>query len=119
MKHYVAAILAISFLDIFNEGIVRGSFGSQMMPRNQCEDLHLEEIDIRRISSYEEHETPFKAVILVTKNGFRICVPHNLQWVKNAIRNLDQRPKPKVPKKRKSSSRRKATSTSRPKRRTN
>ncbi|XP_015283722.1 PREDICTED: lymphotactin-like [Gekko japonicus] len=118
MKLYMAAILAISFLDIFNEGIVRGSFGSQVMPENRCTDLYTEEIDIKRIASYENHERPFKAVIFITNRGFRICVQHDLPWVQNAIQKLDQKPKPRPHKKPKPSSRRRAISTSRPKART-
>nr|XP_056714147.1 lymphotactin-like [Euleptes europaea] len=118
MKLYMAAILAISFLDIFNEGIMRGSFGSQMMPLDSCLDLHTEELDIRRLSGYEEQERPFKAVIFVTKKGFRICVPHDLLWVQNTIEILNQGTKPRPPKRKKYPSKRRARPTSRPKART-
>uniref|UniRef100_A0ACB8FGE5 Uncharacterized protein n=1 Tax=Sphaerodactylus townsendi TaxID=933632 RepID=A0ACB8FGE5_9SAUR len=115
MKLNMAAILAISFLGIFNEGIIRGSFGSQMMPRGSCVDLPTTEIDFRRISGFEEQETPIKVVTFIINKVKRICVPHDLPWVQTTIKRLKQKPKPGLLKRKNSSSRLRASSTSRPK----
>ncbi|XP_013924779.1 PREDICTED: cytokine SCM-1 beta-like [Thamnophis sirtalis] len=91
MKLYLAIILAISFLENFEVNIIRGTLGSQTLAHNSCVNLHTEEINIRRLESYEIHHHPKKVVILITKRGVKVCVPHDASWVNDRIRNLDQR----------------------------
>nr|XP_020640580.1 lymphotactin-like [Pogona vitticeps] len=91
MKFYVAAILAIAFLENFKVHIIRETVGSQTMALSSCVDLRPTEINIRRISGYEKQNRPIKAVIFITKTGVKVCVPHNLPWVKRTINKLDQK----------------------------
>ncbi|XP_066477361.1 lymphotactin-like [Tiliqua scincoides] len=91
MKIYLAAFLAIASLELFNVYIVRGSVGSQIMPLSSCVDLDPAQINIRRISHYETQHRPVKAVIFITRRGVKICVPHDLPWVQDAIQTLDQK----------------------------
>ncbi|KAJ6662226.1 hypothetical protein lerEdw1_012389 [Lerista edwardsae] len=95
MKIYLAAFLAIASLELFHMNIVRGSVGSQIMSPSSCVNLRLTEIKIRRLSDYEIKSTPVKAVIFITRNGVKICVPHDLPWVQNTMKKLDQKKKRK------------------------
>ncbi|XP_007428211.1 lymphotactin [Python bivittatus] len=91
MRFYLAVILAISFLENFKVHIVRGTLGTQAMAHNSCVSLRTEKISIRRIANYEIQNHPQKVVILITRNGIKICVPHNLPWVNQTINTLDKR----------------------------
>ncbi|XP_070607820.1 lymphotactin-like [Erythrolamprus reginae] len=91
MRLYLAIILAISFLANFKVHIIRGTFGSQPLPVNSCLDLRTEEINIRNLENYEVHHHPKKVVILITKRGVKVCVPHDAPWVNDAIRKLDKK----------------------------
>ncbi|XP_061484262.1 lymphotactin-like isoform X2 [Rhineura floridana] len=70
--------------------LCRGTFGSQTMPLNSCVDLHTSEINIKRIADYERQTIPVKAVIFITKNGVKVCVPYDLAWVKKNIHKLER-----------------------------
>ncbi|XP_077198144.1 lymphotactin-like [Paroedura picta] len=113
MKLYMVALLTLSFLDNFSGGTVRGSLDSQMMPRSQCISLHTKVIRINNISSYEEQESPVKAVIFINRDGVRICVPHNLRWVKKAINGLKQRSKSEASRRRLTSGHKATSATTR------
>ncbi|XP_062983708.1 lymphotactin-like [Elgaria multicarinata webbii] len=91
MKLYVAAILAISFLENFKVFIFKGTFGSQTLALSSCVDLDSRVINIQRIADYETQTRPIKAVIFITKSGVKVCVPHNLPWVKRHINKLKRR----------------------------
>ncbi|XP_063160505.1 lymphotactin-like [Candoia aspera] len=91
MRLYLAVILAISFLENFKVHIVRGTLGTQAMASNSCVKLHTEKISIRRIANYETQNHPQKVVILITRNGIKICVPHNLPWVNKTLKTLNKR----------------------------
>ncbi|XP_034271140.1 lymphotactin-like [Pantherophis guttatus] len=91
MRLYLAIILAISFLENFKVLIIRGTLGSQPLAVNSCLSLHTEEINIKQLEHYEKHEHPRKVVILITRRGVKICVPHDAPWVNNAIRKLNKK----------------------------
>ncbi|XP_067322403.1 lymphotactin-like [Anolis sagrei] len=91
MRPYVAAILAIVFLDSFGVHIVRETKASQTMALSACISLQSTEINIKRIADYVEQTSPVKAVILITRSGVKICVPHNLPWVKKTVQKLNQK----------------------------
>ncbi|XP_008106056.2 cytokine SCM-1 beta [Anolis carolinensis] len=91
MRPYMAAILAIAFLESFSVSIIRETMASQTMARSSCIPLQSTEINIRRIIDYIEQTRPVKAVILITRRGVKICVPHNLPWVKETIKKLKQK----------------------------
>ncbi|XP_042315505.1 lymphotactin-like [Sceloporus undulatus] len=91
MKLYVAAILAIVFLENFNVHIVRETLGSQTMALSSCVDLDPSVIHIRRLADYEIQTRPIKAVILITRRGVKVCVPHDRDWVKEVVKKLDER----------------------------
>ncbi|KAG8136748.1 hypothetical protein E2320_005307 [Naja naja] len=91
MRLYLAIILAISFLENFKVHIIRGTLGSQAQAQSSCVSLRTKEIGIRKLSDYEIRHHPQKVVILITKNGVKVCVPHDAAWVKKVIRNLGKR----------------------------
>ncbi|XP_034971515.1 lymphotactin isoform X2 [Zootoca vivipara] len=91
MKFYMAAILAIVFLELFSVCIIRGTLGSQTMALDSCVDLQTDEINIRRIAAYTTQTRPVKAVILITRRGVKVCVPHDLPWVTKTMNYLDRK----------------------------
>ncbi|XP_062983787.1 lymphotactin-like [Elgaria multicarinata webbii] len=90
MKLYVAAILAISFLENFKVCIVRGAVGVQTIAQSTCDDFQSEEIKYKSVIGYERLEnSPLEAVILMLRKGAKVCVRPDLPWVKKIIRLRD------------------------------
>ncbi|KAJ7320311.1 hypothetical protein JRQ81_019822 [Phrynocephalus forsythii] len=65
------------------------------MARSNCVNLRQTEINIKRIAGYEKQIRPVQAVIFITKDGVKVCVPHNLPWVQRNMEMLDQKQKMK------------------------
>ncbi|CAI5772980.1 lymphotactin-like [Podarcis lilfordi] len=98
MKFYMAAILAIAFLELFSVCIIRGSLGSQTRPRSVCEGYHEKPIKKQRVVDYEKLEHGLaKDAILTLRDGSRVCVKLERPWVKNIIHYVDRKKKSTEP----------------------
>nr|XP_028582451.1 lymphotactin-like [Podarcis muralis] len=91
MKLYTAAILTIAFFELFSVYIITGTLGSQTMALDSCITLDTNEMNIRRFASYTTQTRPVKAVILITRRGVKVCVPHDLPWVTKTMNYLDRK----------------------------
>ncbi|NWH59430.1 XCL1 protein, partial [Geococcyx californianus] len=68
-----------------------GSIGSQPMRKFSCVNLSTQQLNIRKLVSYEKKEVPVKAIMFITTNGIKICVSPNQKWVQTAIKKIDER----------------------------
>ncbi|NXJ23411.1 XCL1 protein, partial [Dicrurus megarhynchus] len=90
MKLHTAAILLLFWLGIFTVHTVKGKFATREEHRN-CSTLHLWQLNIRNLVSYEKQQVPTDAIMFITAKGIRICVRANQPWVKTAVKRIDER----------------------------
>ncbi|XP_009974996.2 lymphotactin [Tyto alba] len=91
MKLHAAAILVIFWLGIFTVHTVKGSVGSQPMRKFSCVSLSTQQLNIRKLVSYEKQQVPVKAIMFITTKGIKICVSPDQKWVQAAIKKIDQK----------------------------
>ncbi|NXV80303.1 XCL1 protein, partial [Atlantisia rogersi] len=68
-----------------------GSIGSQAMRPHTCLQLSTRKLDIENLVSYERQDGPVQAIIFRNKNGNKICVKADEEWVQAAIDKIDQK----------------------------
>ncbi|NXE91039.1 XCL1 protein, partial [Menura novaehollandiae] len=91
MKLHTAAILLIFWLGIFTVHRVKGNASSQSMRKFSCVTLSSKQWNIRNFVNYEKHQVPINAIMFITARGMRICVSPDQEWVKAAIKKIDER----------------------------
>ncbi|KFV45078.1 Lymphotactin, partial [Tyto alba] len=68
-----------------------GSVGSQPMRKFSCVSLSTQQLNIRKLVSYEKQQVPVKAIMFITTKGIKICVSPDQKWVQAAIKKIDQK----------------------------
>ncbi|XP_049680581.1 lymphotactin-like [Accipiter gentilis] len=91
MKLHVAAILVIFWLGVFSVHTVKGGIASQSMQKISCVNLSTEQLNIRKLVSYEKQQVPVEAIMFITAKGIKICVSPKLKWVQAAMKKIDQK----------------------------
>ncbi|XP_074120730.1 cytokine SCM-1 beta-like [Sminthopsis crassicaudata] len=69
--------------------------GSEIMKRSFCVSLTSKPLPVHSVKSYTIEEGRIKAVIFVTRRGFKICADPELSWAKTVIKGVDSRLKKK------------------------
>ncbi|XP_051854964.1 lymphotactin-like [Antechinus flavipes] len=69
--------------------------GSEIMKRSFCVSLSSKPLPVHSVKSYTIEEGPMKAVIFVTRKGFKICADREVNWAKTVIKTVDSRLKRK------------------------
>ncbi|XP_003468760.3 cytokine SCM-1 beta [Cavia porcellus] len=62
--------------------------GSEVPERSVCVSLTTQRLPVNRIKTYTIKEGSMKAVIFITKRGFKICANPEDSWVKAAVRTI-------------------------------
>ncbi|NXP17032.1 XCL1 protein, partial [Scytalopus superciliaris] len=70
---------------------VLGSAGSQSMRRLSCVKLHTKKLNIQNLVNYEKQHIPITAIVFLNNKGIKICVSADQEWVKTAMKKIDQR----------------------------
>ncbi|NWH75997.1 XCL1 protein, partial [Piaya cayana] len=68
-----------------------GSIGSQPMRKFSCVTLSTQQLNIKKLVSYEKQEVPVQAIMFITTKGIKICVSPKQKWVQTAMRKIDQK----------------------------
>ncbi|XP_006887514.1 PREDICTED: lymphotactin [Elephantulus edwardii] len=87
MKLLILASLAICCLTAY---VVEG-IGTEVPERYSCVSLQTKPISVNKIKSYSIKEGPARAVIFVTRRGFKICADPEASWVKAAVKNVSNK----------------------------
>ncbi|XP_074120731.1 lymphotactin-like [Sminthopsis crassicaudata] len=66
--------------------------GSEVIKKSFCVSWS-QPLQSKRVKSYTIDEGPMKAVIFITRKGFKICADPEANWVKNVINSVDSRRK--------------------------
>ncbi|XP_051854966.1 lymphotactin-like [Antechinus flavipes] len=66
--------------------------GSEVIKKSFCVSWS-QPLPSKRVKSYTIAEGPMKAVIFITRKGFKICANPEANWVKNVIDSVDSRRK--------------------------
>ncbi|XP_007531854.1 lymphotactin [Erinaceus europaeus] len=64
--------------------------GSEALEKSVCMSLKTRPLPVHRIRTYTIKEGSLKAVIFITKRGFKICANPEDEWVKKAIKSVDK-----------------------------
>ncbi|XP_075347928.1 lymphotactin-like [Mycteria americana] len=91
MKLHAAAILVIFWLGIFTVHTAKGSVGSQPMRKFSCVSLSTQQLNIRKLVSYEKQRVPVNAIMFLTTRGIKICVSPDQKWVQAAMKKIDEK----------------------------
>ncbi|XP_055964578.1 cytokine SCM-1 beta-like [Sorex fumeus] len=65
--------------------------GSEALTRRMCVQFSSKPLSGARIRTYTIEEGPLRAVIFVSKRGFKFCADPEEGWVKQAMRTVDSR----------------------------
>ncbi|CAI9179359.1 unnamed protein product [Rangifer tarandus platyrhynchus] len=65
--------------------------GSEVLEKSICVSLTTKRLPIKNIKTYIIKEGFMKAVILITRRGFKICADPKADWVKEAIQTIDRK----------------------------
>ncbi|XP_006746651.1 lymphotactin [Leptonychotes weddellii] len=85
MRPLLLALLGICFLTEF---IVEG-VGSEVLEKSICVSLTTKRLPIKNIKTYTIKEGSMKAVIFITRRGFKVCADPQVDWVKKAVEIVD------------------------------
>uniref|UniRef100_G3VNJ0 Chemokine interleukin-8-like domain-containing protein n=1 Tax=Sarcophilus harrisii TaxID=9305 RepID=G3VNJ0_SARHA len=66
--------------------------GSEVIKKSFCVSWS-QPLQSKRVKSYTIDEGSMKAVIFITRKGFKICANPEANWVKNVINSVDSRRK--------------------------
>ncbi|NXJ44641.1 XCL1 protein, partial [Spizaetus tyrannus] len=88
MDKYIYSIDCLCHLSIFP---LLGSIGSQPMRKISCVNLSTEQLNIRKLVSYEKQQVPVEAIMFITTKGIKICVSPKQKWVQTAMKKIDQK----------------------------
>ncbi|NWH47565.1 XCL1 protein, partial [Fregata magnificens] len=70
---------------------ILGSIGSQPMRKFSCVSLSTQQLNIRKLVSYEKQQVPVNAIMFINTKGIKICVSPNQKWVQAAMKKINQR----------------------------
>nr|XP_019602960.1 PREDICTED: lymphotactin [Rhinolophus sinicus] len=87
MRTVVLALLAICCLTAY---VVEG-VGSEGVEKEICMSLTTRRLPVKIIKKYEFREGPMRAVVFITRRGFKICANPQADWVKKAVEHVDNR----------------------------
>ncbi|XP_006887513.1 PREDICTED: cytokine SCM-1 beta-like [Elephantulus edwardii] len=87
MKLLILASLVICCLTAY---VVEG-VGREVPHMNSCMILHTRPIPVNKIKTYVIKEGPMRAMILVTKRGFKFCADPEASWVKAAVEKVNKK----------------------------
>ncbi|XP_032245225.1 lymphotactin [Halichoerus grypus] len=85
MRPLLLALFGICFLTEF---IVEG-VGSEVLEKSICVSLTTKRLPIKNIKTYTIKEGSMKAVIFITRRGFKVCADPHADWVKKAVEIVD------------------------------
>ncbi|KFP99559.1 Lymphotactin, partial [Haliaeetus albicilla] len=68
-----------------------GGIASQSMQKISCVNLSTEQLNIRKLVSYEKQQVPVEAIMFITTRGIKICVSPKHKWVQAAMKKIDQK----------------------------
>ncbi|NXW13192.1 XCL1 protein, partial [Circaetus pectoralis] len=88
MAKYIYSIDCLCHLSIFP---LLGGIGSQPMRKISCVNLSTEQLNIRKLVSYEKQQVPVEAIMFITTKGIKICVSPKQKWVQAAMKKIDQK----------------------------
>ncbi|XP_032718979.1 lymphotactin-like [Lontra canadensis] len=86
MRPLLLALLGICLLcDFLVEGV-----GSEVLEKSFCVSLTTKRLPVKNIKTYTIKEGPMRAVIFITRRGFKICADPQADWVKKAVESVDK-----------------------------
>ncbi|XP_038398538.1 lymphotactin isoform X18 [Canis lupus familiaris] len=86
MRSLLLALFGICFLTEF---IVEG-VGSEVLERSICMSLTTKRLPVKSIKTYTIKEGSMRAVIFITRRGFKFCADPQADWVKKAVESVDK-----------------------------
>ncbi|XP_036756266.1 lymphotactin-like [Manis pentadactyla] len=63
--------------------------GSEVLEKSICVSLTTRRLPIKHIKTYTIKEGSMKAVIFITKRGLKVCADPQVEWVKKAIKTVN------------------------------
>ncbi|XP_036609595.1 lymphotactin-like [Trichosurus vulpecula] len=86
MKLFLFALICFCGLTAYMvEGV-----GTEVTKKSFCVSWS-QPLEIKRVKSYAIEEGPMKAVIFITRRGFKICADPEANWVKDVMNSVDSR----------------------------
>uniref|UniRef100_A0A8C0ACP3 Chemokine interleukin-8-like domain-containing protein n=1 Tax=Bos mutus grunniens TaxID=30521 RepID=A0A8C0ACP3_BOSMU len=83
MKLLILTCLVICSLAAYTvEGV-----GTEVLEKSSCVSLTTKRLPIKNIKTYTIKEGSVKAVIFITRRGFKICADPQAAWVKKAVQD--------------------------------
>ncbi|XP_040119500.1 lymphotactin-like [Oryx dammah] len=87
MKLLILICLVICSLTAYTvEGV-----GTEVLEKNICVSLTTRRLPVKNIKTYTIKEGSMKAVIFITRRGFKICADPAVDWVKKAVQRIDRK----------------------------
>ncbi|KAM4695567.1 lymphotactin-like [Discoglossus pictus] len=84
--------LGVVLLSTTSHGVELG-----VVSKLTCLNLDIKRpIPVQRLMSYFKQKMPIEAILFTTKKNLKICADPELDWVKQAIDNLDKRKEAKT-----------------------
>ncbi|XP_008057723.1 lymphotactin-like [Carlito syrichta] len=87
MRLLILACLGICCLTAY---VVEG-VGSEVPDKSICVSLTTQRLPVNRIKTYTIKEGSMKAVIFITRRGLKVCADPQVNWVKEAVKNIDSK----------------------------
>ncbi|XP_011372487.1 lymphotactin-like [Pteropus medius] len=84
MRTLILAFLGLCCLTVH---VVEG-VGSEVLEERICVSLTTRRLPVKNIKTYTIKEGPMRAVIFITKRGFKICANPQEDWVKKAVEHV-------------------------------
>ncbi|XP_052510119.1 lymphotactin [Budorcas taxicolor] len=87
MKLLILTCLVICSLTAYTvEGV-----GTEVLEKSICVSLTTRRLPVKNIKTYTIQEGSMKAVIFITRRGFKICADPAADWVKKAVQRIDRK----------------------------
>ncbi|XP_016057823.1 PREDICTED: lymphotactin-like [Miniopterus natalensis] len=86
MRPLLLALLGVCCLAAH---VVEG-VGSEALEQKICVSLTTRRLPVKNIKTYTIKEGPMKAVIFITRRGFKVCADPQVEWVKKAVETMDK-----------------------------
>ncbi|XP_008151400.2 lymphotactin [Eptesicus fuscus] len=64
--------------------------GSEVLDQRICVSLTTRRLPVNKIKTYTIKEGPMRAVIFITKRGFKVCADPQADWVKKVVQTVDK-----------------------------
>ncbi|KAM8812061.1 lymphotactin-like [Rhynchonycteris naso] len=64
--------------------------GSEVLEQKICVSLTTKRLPVKNIKTYTIKEGPMKAIIFITRRGFKVCADPQVEWVKKAVHIIDK-----------------------------